>query len=57
MGKACTRARRSCAMNAGTFEYHQWPMGSTLGKIHEYATSSAAASGASVETGKFTPAK
>ena len=41
-------------MNAGTFEYHQWPMGSTLGKIQEYATSSAAASGERVETGKVT---
>ena len=41
-------------MNAGTFEYHQCPCGKTFGKIHEYATSSADASGESVETGKTT---
>ena len=32
-------------------------MGSTLGKIQEYATSSGAASGLSVEIGNFTPEK
>ena len=45
------------AMYGGMFEYHQCPIGTTLGKIHEYATSSPPASGESVETGNVTPAK
>ncbi len=32
-GTASSLAAASCSMKVGVFEYHQWPLQSTFGKI------------------------